>query len=139
MENANTSMYMPVAPAYAGGYGGNDGLFGGNGAWFILILLAMFGWGNGFGGGYGGNGGGYGTIQRGFDQAALTNGIGQIQNAVTNGFAQAEISANNRQIADMNQNFQLQSAFQQCLKKIGAATTPAFDVSLSDTYGTCAA
>lgn len=47
MEGNSTSMYMPVAPAYAGGYGGTDGLFGGNGAWFILILLAMFGWGNG--------------------------------------------------------------------------------------------
>lgn len=30
----NSNMFMPVAPAY-GGYGNNDGLFGGNGAWFI--------------------------------------------------------------------------------------------------------
>ena len=93
-------------------YGGNDGFFGGNGAWFILILLAMFGWGNGFGGYGGGNMNG--DLQRGFDQAALTNGIGQLQNAVANGFAQAEISANSRQMADMNQNFALQSSMSNC-------------------------
>lgn len=113
MENGNASMYMPVAPAYNGGYGNGDGFLGGNGAWFILVLMAMFGWGNGFGG-YGGGNGVNGDLQRGFDQAALTNGIGQLQNAVTNGFAQAEIAANGRQMADMNQAFQLQSAFQNC-------------------------
>lgn len=114
MTTENGNMYMPVAPAY-GGYGGTDGFLGGNGAWFILILLALFGWGgNGFGfGGYGGGGVGN-EVQRGFDQAALTNGINGLQNAITNGFAQAEISANSRQMADMNQTFALQSAMQNC-------------------------
>lgn len=126
MTNENNGMYMPVAPAYGGYGGGNDGFFGGNGAWFILILLALFGWGgNGFGGNWGGNGGAGNDIQRGFDQAALTNGINGIQTAmcngfagvnqaVSNGFAQAEIAANSRQMADMNQQFALQSAFQNC-------------------------
>ena len=113
------NMYMPVAPA--GNYG--DGFFGGNGAWWIIILLAIFGWGNGGYGGIGGNGGGFigADVQRGFDQATLTNGINNIQNAlcngfagVSNGFAQAEIAANSRQMADMNQNFALQSSFQNC-------------------------
>lgn len=114
MTTENNGMYMPVAPAYGGGYGQNDGLFGGNGAWFILILLALFGWGgNGFGGGW--NGGGVGQdVQRGFDQAALTNGITGVQNAISNGFSQAEVSANARQMADMNQQFALQSAMQNC-------------------------
>ena len=123
MTTENNGMYMPVAPAY-GGFGNNDGLFGGNGAWFILILLCLFGWGgNGFGNNWGG--GGSGEIQRGFDQATLTNGINGIQNAlcngfagvnqsVANGFAQAEIAANSRQMADMNQTFALQSAMQNC-------------------------
>lgn len=113
MTSENNGMYMPVAPAY-GGFGSNDGLFGGNGAWFILVLLALFGWGgNGFG--FGGGNGGYGAdIQRGFDQAALTDGINNIQAAMANGFAQAEISANSRQMADMNQQFALQSAMQNC-------------------------
>lgn len=133
-ENGN-GMYMPVAPAYAGG---NDGMFGGNGAWWILILLAFLGWGNGGFGGYGGAGGQMvnGDIQRGFDQNAVMNGINglnttvgtgfsNVQTAlcngfagvnasVANGFAQAEIAANARQMADMNQNFSIQSSLQNC-------------------------
>ena len=111
MTTENNGMYMPVAPAYSGGYG--DGMFGGNGAWWIIILLAVLGWGNGFGGG---NGGGFvgADLQRGFDQSALTNGINNIQAMIGNGFAQAEASANSRQMADMNQNFALQNAFQNC-------------------------
>jgi len=136
MTTENNGMYMPVAPAY-GGYG-NDGMFGGNSAWWIIILLAILGWGNGFGGNGAGNGGGFvgADIQRGFDQSAVTTGINGIQTALCNGFAgvnngmatgfagvnqaisggfaQAEISANNRQMADMNQNFALQSSFQNC-------------------------
>ena len=124
MTTENNGMYMPVAPAYGGFNGGNDGFFGGNGAWFILILLALFGWGgNGFGG-YS-NGNVNGDIQRGFDQSTLTTGINNIQTsmcngfagvnqAVSNGFAQAEIAANSRQMADMNQQFALQSALQNC-------------------------
>ena len=111
MTGENGTMYMPVAPAY--GMGNNDGFFGGNSAWFILILLAMFGWGgNGFG-----NWGGGGTnqeVQRGFDQAALTNGLNNVQAAISNGFAQSEIAANSRQMADMNQMFALQSSMQNC-------------------------
>jgi len=121
-ENGNM-MYMPVVPQY--GMNGNDGgMFGGNWMWFLLVWMAMFGWGgNGFGFG---NGGGVGNeVQRGFDQASLTNGINGIQNAlcngfagvnqgVANGFAQAEIAANSRQMADMNQQFAMQSALQNC-------------------------
>lgn len=116
-ENGN-GMYMPVAPAY-GGYG-ND-MFGGNGLWFLLIWMAMFGWGgNGFGGF--GNNGAYSEVQRGFDQNAVMNGITGIQNSLTNGFAQAEISANSRQMADMNQNFATQLALQNGFCENRAAT-----------------
>lgn len=110
-ENGN-QMVMPVAPYYGNGGGGE--MFGGNGAWWIIILL-LFGWGNnGWGNGMGGNGGGYSEIQRGFDQSAVMNGINNLATAQCNGFAQAEIAANSRQMADMNQNFQLQSALQNC-------------------------
>ena len=140
-ENGNgNGMVLPVTPM--GGYGGND-MFGGNGAWWIIILLAVLGWGNGFGNGMGGNGGFMpwmvgqqntnSDVQRGFDQAALTTGINGIQTslcngfagvnqAVSNGFAQAEIAANSRQMADMNQNFALQSAMQNCCCENRAAT-----------------
>lgn len=80
MTGENGTMYMPVAPAYGGG----DGMFGGNGAWWIIILLAVLGWGNGFGFG-GGNGGGMGSeVQRGFDQNAIMNGFTGVQNSLAN-------------------------------------------------------
>lgn len=134
MTSENVGMNMPVVPAYGGGYGSGNDLFGGNSAWFLLILLALFGWGgNGFG--FNGNGGVVGQdVQRGFDQATLTNGISGIQTglcngfagvnqAISNGFAQAEIAANSRQMADMNQNFSLQSAFQNCCCENRQATS----------------
>jgi len=80
MTGENGTMYMPVAPAYGGG----DGMFGGNGAWWIIILLAVLGWGNGFG--FGGNcGNGIGSeVQRGFDQNAVMNGFTGVQNTLAN-------------------------------------------------------
>lgn len=133
MTDSNGNMVMPVAPYYGGYNGGNDGMFGGNWMWFLLIWFAMFGWGgNGFGGGFGGNGGRCcvgSEVQNGFDHQAVMTGISGVQNAVNavvpamqNGFAQAEISANTRQMADMNQNFQIQSALQNCCCENRAAT-----------------
>ena len=108
-----------------------DGNMGGNGLiWLIvLFLFAMGGWGNGFGG----NGGFVGAdVQRGFDQSAVMagingltsdvcNGVASInQNmcngfaGVQNGFAQAEIANNARQMANMNQIYGLQSQFADC-------------------------
>ena len=120
---------MNVVPqGYGYGGNGNDGMFGGNWMWFLLIWFAMFGWGNnGFGGGF--NCGTSNEVQRGFDQQAVMTGIGGIQNAVNgivpaiqNGFAQAEIANNARQMTDMNQNFSLQSALQNCCCENRAAT-----------------
>lgn len=84
--------------------GNNNNDFGGNGAWWLLILLifANNGWGNG--NGFGGNGGyvpympPYATandVQSGFDQAAVISGLNGITSAVSNGFANAEISRAN--------------------------------------------
>lgn len=126
MTSENGNMVMPVVPqGYGAGYGGGD-MFGGNWAWWIIILLIFGGWGNN-GWGFGGNAnGGVGSeVQRGFDQSAVMNGINGINSSIcngfagvnagiANGFAQAEIAANARQMADMNQNFALQSAFQNC-------------------------
>lgn len=133
MENGNgTPMYMPVAPA---GYGGGFGNAGFDGWWIILLLLFAGGgmWGNGFGG----NGGFMNAdIQRGFDQSAVMTGVSGIQNTLTsgfgdlqtalcggfagvnsniaNGFAQAEIGENARQMANMQQMFNLSSQLSQC-------------------------
>lgn len=77
------------------GYG--DGMFGGNGAWWIIILL-LFGWGrNGFGGYGAGNGGGYGypmcgvpatqaDLAAGFNNSAVLNNLDGIENALCQGF-----------------------------------------------------
>ena len=130
-EGNATPMYMPVAPAY--GYGGSGGFgngFGGDG-WWIILLLLIAGGGWGFGGGFGGGRGAIpmmntnNDIQRGFDQSAVitgitgvnnavTSGFGNLQTALCSGFSQAEISANARQMADMNQSFALQSQLSQC-------------------------
>lgn len=53
------------------------------------------------------------TVQEGFNQAALTSGLGDIQSAICNGFSQAEIADNSRQMANMNQNFAMQNAMNQ--------------------------
>ena len=113
INESGNGLYMPVAPAYGGGYG--NGMMDGGWSWWIIILLIFGGWGNGFNG-FGGGNNINADLQRGFDQAALTNGLTNVQTAlcngfagVSNGFAQAEISANARQMADMNQNFALQT------------------------------
>lgn len=82
-ENGGATMTMPVAPV--GGYGNGLG-FGGDGAWWLIILLlfANNGWGNGFGFG-GGAGGVANDVQRGFDQSAIMSGINNISTNLTNG------------------------------------------------------
>ena len=128
LENGNGSgngMVMPVSPMYGGGNGGFGNGFGSDGWWILLLILfASGGWGNGFGGGNMGSFAPYAIdtgVQRGFDQASIMSGIGDInagingvQSAICNGFAQAEIANNARQIADMQQMFALQSSLQNC-------------------------
>ena len=144
-DGNGSGMIMPVAPmvgGYGNGGGGFDG-FGGSGWWVILFLFALMGgWGNGFGGFGGGNGmfpwwimsGQANTnndVQRGFDQSAVMSGINGISNAITsgfgnvqtslcNGFAQAEIANNARQIADMQQAFASQTAMAQGFNQLGS-------------------
>ena len=111
MDGNSTPMYtMPVAPAYNGGGFGD---FGGNGWWIILLFLFAGGFG-GFGG-YGNNAGAFvgADVQRGFDQAAVANGIGDLQNDITAGFANLYNAINSNQIAGMNQNFGMQTSVLQ--------------------------
>ena len=124
-----------------GGNGGNNG-FGGDHGWWIVLLIILLAAGNGFGNN-GNNGGGFGggmpyvinndggSVQRGFDQAAIMSGItgvqsgvqnlstqlcnccGDMQMAVANGFSNAEVANNARQIANMQQAFAAQTAMMQ--------------------------
>ena len=98
--------------------GNNDG-FGNNGAWWLLILLifANNGWGNNWGGNAGTAMMGYATqqdVQSGFDQAAVIAGINGITNAVSNGFANAEISRANSLANLTNQMNTIAMSQQNC-------------------------
>ena len=134
LENGNNNgngFYMPVAPAYSGFGGGFNNGFGGDWGWIILLLLCANG---GFGfGGFGGWGGmmgmgmadGFGLypwlnnsehISDGFRDQQLNTNVTSVRDAISglstqlcNGFSSAEIAANGRQMADMQQNFALQS------------------------------
>lgn len=103
-NGSGTQTVMPVQPYGGNGYGGD--FFGGNGAWWLIILLlfANNGWGNGFG--FGGGGGMLpfmmgnqqnNDVQRGFDQSAIMGSLNGITGAISNGFANAEISRCNAQ------------------------------------------
>ena len=78
--------------------------FGGDGLW-ILILFILLAGGNGFGG-FGGGDNLYPWMN---NAENITAGFGNLQTAISNGFASAEVAANSRQMADMNQNFALQT------------------------------
>ena len=119
----------------------NDNGFGGfgNDGWGLILLFLIFGngWGNGYGGGNGGVGSLYPwmnqteTINDGFRDQMLQSGItsirdgignlstqlcnccGDMQMAVANGFSNAEIAANGRQMANMQTAFAGQTAMAQ--------------------------
>ena len=125
LVNENSGMVMPVGPMYGnGGYGNGmlgDGLF-----WIIVLFLFALmsnGCGNVFGGGAGGampyimNNTTNNDVQRGFDQQAVMNGITGINSSITSlaqgqcqGFANAESAAAARQMASMQQGWNMQTA-----------------------------
>lgn len=117
LENESGNMVMPVSPM---GHNGN-GMFG-DGAWWLIILFVLL-FGNGGWGNQNGANGLYpwmnqsNQVNDGFRDQMLNTSIqginGQLnglQMQVCNGFGQAEISANARQMADMNQMFGFQTA-----------------------------
>lgn len=53
-------------------------------------------------------------------QMSLCNGFAGVNSGVANGFAQAEIAANGRQMANMNQNFGMQTAMMQGFNSLGS-------------------
>lgn len=165
-ENGSNGMVMPVAPM-CGGNGSFGNGFGGDWAWIILLLL--LGWGNNGWGGNGMNGNGdfpwlmtgqqniNANTNSGFRDAMINDGItsirdgisglstqlcnccGDMQMALVNGFAGVEQGANARQMADMQQMFNLQSSLQQCLTKISNKVKKIFSVIPKYAIGTCMA
>lgn len=119
------NMVMPVGPMYGNGGGG---MFGGNnGDWGWIVLLLLLGWNNN---GFGGNGGGNNlypwmnqldATTAGFQNAKLASQLSGIQNSVNgisnqlcNSFAAVESGANARQMANMQQMFDLSTQFGNC-------------------------
>ena len=126
-----------------GGFGGNAG-YGSDWIWVILLLALFGGnWGGNNGGFFGGNNNDFARLSngqkeimqntnQGFDTLHLSNqldtvnsGIYSLSNqlcnccadmnqTVSNGFYNAEIAANNRQMANMNTAFDLSRQFADC-------------------------
>ena len=98
-------MYFVLFAMMGGGFGG----WGNNGGNDAMLAYALMNQGSN------NSANTNNDIQRGFDQQAVLGGINGVAASVNglgsqicNGFAQAEISANSRQMADMNQNYQNQ-------------------------------
>ena len=123
----NNDTTMLVTPAYAN----NGGMWGnGNNDWWILLLF-LFGWGRN---GWGGNGGSCGAqsscattadVYGAVDQQTLISKLDQqtygladatyaLNNAITGGFASAELSRANGQAALMERLCSMQSSADKC-------------------------
>lgn len=139
----NGAYPYPVYPAM-GGFGSGFGGFGGDGAiWIILIIALLGGFNNGNGGFYGGNNNDFAWLSNGqkdimtntnngFDTLHLSNQLegardgiyglsnqicnstSDITSAISNGFYNSEISANNRAMNQMQDTFALSRQFADC-------------------------
>ena len=119
------TMTMPVTPANGSG---NVFGFGGDGAWFLIILFlfAFCGWGgNGWGNNAGNSGGvvdGYvlasdfSNIERKMDiiNGGLCDGFYAVNNTLLTGFGNAELSRANQQAALMQQLSAMQMQAANC-------------------------
>lgn len=190
MMAMNEYSLADVAAVVDGPGGGNrgDGSWGGDGAWWIILLIALLG---GFNGGFGGwgNGGAAGgnelfpwinqsdNVNNGFrDQMLQTNlqgvqqgvnglstqlcnccadmqmavangfanvnqgmanGFAGVQQSLCNGFNGVEQGANARQMANMNQQFGMQTAMMQGFNGVQAQTAQlASDIQLGNAQQT---
>lgn len=137
-ENGSNGFYMPVAPACSNnnGNGNNSNGFGQDGWWIILLFIFLAALGNGFGGGFGGggsqpiimtDGASGGSVQRGFDQAALMTGIDGVQAGINsistqlcNGFSGVTAAVTGAQNAIAQQLHSNQIASMQGMNSLSA-------------------
>ena len=150
-------MYMPVAPAYGGGFGGGMGGFGDNGWWIILLFLVFGGaWGRGGFGGGGGMGGGGDLypwinnsehISDGFRDQMLqtsvygigdriTTGFGDVQNALCNGFAGINANITNATMTNLQSFNGIQAQLAQCCCDNRLATVQTQNVVATESAAT---
>jgi len=134
VELATTNGTYPYPVMFGNsGFGGNG--FCGDGALWLIVLLALIWGNNGNGNGFFGNNGfddGYAWLSNGqkeimsntnngFDTLHLSNqlegnrdAINNLSTQICNGFNGVEISAANRQMANMQQAFDLSRQFADC-------------------------
>ncbi len=150
-------MYMPVAPAYGGGFGGGNGGFGSDGWWIILLFLVFGGaWGRGGFGGGGGMGGGGDLypwinnsehISDGFRDQMLqtsvygigdriTTGFGDVQNALCNGFAGINANITNATMTNLQSFNGIQAQLAQCCCDNRLATVQTQNVVATESAAT---
>ena len=94
-----------MSPAdFAAVTGNGNNAWGGDGAWWIIILFLFCfmgwggnSWGNNTGQGFGPNLATQESVQNGFDQAAIINSLNGINTNISNGFATSEVSRCNAQ------------------------------------------
>lgn len=141
---------MPVSPMYGNGGNSGFGFGNDLSWLILLLLCGWgggFGFGGGFGG-MGGFAADGAALYPWMNQAEITsdgfrdqmmnnnvtsirdgigdistqlcNGFAGVNAGVSNGFAQAEIAANSRQMANMNQNFGLQTSILQGFNQLGS-------------------
>ena len=135
-------------PMYSQGGGGGNGMFGDNSWWVVLLVIILFAAGGNWGGNNNGGGmmgagapivindGNGGSVQRGFDQAAVMAGLsgiqsgisglsnqlcnccGDMQMTVTNGFNSLAQQMYGNTIADLERSFAAQTASTQGMNNI---------------------
>ena len=107
---SNDGLSAADIAAVTGNNGGFGNGFGGDGAWWLLVLFLFAfngNWGNG------GYGGGVGSeVQRGFDQNAVMNGINGLN---------ASLAGINQNISQMGYNMSSQFANCCCENRLGIA------------------
>ena len=148
-NNGNGGVAYPY-PVYGGGFGGNSGFGGDASWLWLIVILALFGGfngnGNGFGGGFNNDYAWLSNGQKevlnntndGFNSLHISNQIegvrdgvngltnqlcnstASITQSINSGFANAESSANARQMADMQQAFNSQIATLQGFNTLGS-------------------
>lgn len=113
--STDTTMTMPVMPAYNGMGYNNGGMFGGDWfAWIIILLLFGGRWGNGFGGDSSCCAPATcADLQRGFDNQGVTNKLNGLENGLCSlGYDQLrEMNGINTNV--LQTGFGIQNAIQQ--------------------------
>lgn len=107
---SNDGLSAADIAAVTGNNGGFGNGFGGDGAWWLLVLFLFAFNGNWGNGGYGGSTGS--EVQRGFDQNAVMNGI----NGIT-----SSLAGINQNISQMGYNMSSQFANCCCENRLGIA------------------